>query len=45
MQDKRATEKSNTGGWEYEVKDPDTGVCWSEWFAQNLLTRMKDESQ
>lgn len=40
VQERRATEVSGTGGWEYQLKDPDTNLSIPGWFAQSLLTRV-----
>ena len=48
VEDKRTNDEQGSGGWEYKVKDPESGLTIQNngepcWFVQKVLKRMESE--
>ena len=49
VEDKRTNDEQGCGGWEYKVKDPESGLTIKDkdggpsWFVQKVLKRMESE--
>ena len=49
VEEKRTNDEHGSGGWEYKVKDPDSGLTIKDkegkpcWFVQKVLKRIESE--